>query len=94
MTAYIVEVEYHDLDQDRTTELHGPFRTRAAADTFRDRLARAIGRMEQQPWGGWTASDGNDRFLGVTTLALARPVVRVRAAEARVYLTENQEYEA
>lgn len=42
MSAYVVEVSYHDYDQDTETDLLGPFRSQAAAQAYAAKLRAVI----------------------------------------------------
>ena len=90
MTAWVVEVEYHDLDGEQLTELHGPFRSQDAANVFRDRLASGVGDMEAVSWG-WTTDDGNDRFLSIRSRQLDPPRTRARVADIKKWLADGND---
>ena len=73
MSGYLVEIEYHDYDDDSYTDLIGPFRARDAAQRFADRLEATL---PERP-------DGADGSVHVSVRSLQEPRIRPFVREAR-----------
>jgi hypothetical protein len=88
MSAFVVEIEYENLDDQKSNTIIGPFRTHETAAAYADSLGKAAGLMQPNPDipGYWYGSDDSDLSVTIMVRLAFAPRVRSHAKSIRSYL--------